>query len=347
VSFWAGLLLSRIKIDVDKDWEGRTIKNLGALDYVTLSSLTADPGLVAGRIWFRRDLTRLFFTPDGSRTVSLFPVEWATITNKPTVFPSDWNMIANKPSTFPSDWNMIANKPSTFPPSPHRSTHEAGGSDPVTNLDSLSIRGVAIFGPGPPYSYPVLVRHHLIPESYSYNLGTSGRPWGNVYALTKYGVWKHPLHNPERYIAFASVEGPKITVEDWGVARLEDGVAFVTLSEEFVALMSDRADYAVFLTPEGPCRGLYVSKKLFYGFEVRELGGGRSSVTFSWLVKAVRLGDEDAPVLHESEPVFATAEEAAGYERKRSDEMRKKREDMARRMAERIKKYREATGGAT
>jgi hypothetical protein len=243
---------------------------------------------------------------------------------------------------------MIANKPSTFPPSPHRSTHEAGGSDPIRNLDSLSIRGTGIFAPGPPYGYPVVVVNDLIPGyPNAYDLGSSGRPWDYLYASTKYGAWKHPLHNPERYIAFACVEGPKITVEDWGVARLEDGAAFVTLSEEFVALMSDRADYAVFLTPEGPCKGLYVSKKLFYGFEVRELDGGRSNVTFSWLVKAVRLGDEDAPVLHEPSPVFATAEGVAEYQRKRSDERRKKREDVARRMAEKIKKYREATGGAT
>jgi len=30
MSFWAGLLLSRLKIDVDKDWAGYKIKNLGA-----------------------------------------------------------------------------------------------------------------------------------------------------------------------------------------------------------------------------------------------------------------------------------------------------------------------------
>jgi hypothetical protein len=102
-------------------------------------------------------------------------------------------------------------------------------------------------------------------------LGGSTRRWAYLYALNKSSAFKHPLNNPQSYIVFKCVESPKVTVEDWGIAQLKDGVAFVGLSEEFVALMSDNAEYAVFLTPEGECNGLYVSKKEFYGFEVREL----------------------------------------------------------------------------
>jgi hypothetical protein len=92
-------------------------------------------------------------------------------------------------------------------------------------------------------------------------LGGSTRRWAYLYALNKSSAFKHPLNNPQSYIVFKCVESPKVTVEDWGIAQLKDGVAFVGLSEEFVALMSDNAEYAVFLTPEGECNGLYVSKK--------------------------------------------------------------------------------------
>jgi hypothetical protein len=44
----------------------------------------------------------------------------------------------------------------------------------------------------------------------------------------------------------------------------------------------------VFLTPEGDCRGLYVSDKRPHQFEVRELQGGTSSLTFSYRVVAKR-----------------------------------------------------------
>jgi hypothetical protein len=133
-------------------------------------------------------------------------------------------------------------------------------------------------------------------------LGSTERRWASLYAVNKSAAFKHPLHNPERYIVFKCVESPKVTVEDWGIAKLKDGKAFVGFSEEFVALMSDKAEYAVFLTPEGECNGLYVSKKEFYGFEVRELNNGKSNIRFSWHVKAIRIGDEETPVLEEPAP---------------------------------------------
>ena len=175
------------------------------------------------------------------------------------------------------------------------------------------------------------------------SIGTSTRRWAYLYAVNKSAAFRHPAHNPERYIVFKCVEGPKVTVEDWGIAELKDGVAFVTLSEEFVALMSDKAEYAVFLTPEGPCNGLYVSKKLPHGFEVRELNNGRSNIRFSWLVKAIRIGDEETPVLEEPPPTFKTKEEELEWERKRAEEDRMKEEERLRRMKDKIEKYRRET----
>jgi chromosome segregation ATPase len=117
-------------------------------------------------------------------------------------------------------------------------------------------------------------------------------------------------------------------------------------SEEFIALMSDKAEYAVFLTPEGECNGLYVSKKEFYGFEVRELNNGKSNIHFSWHVKAIRIGDEETPVLEEPTPQFTDQEKDKQLEwtKNRQEADKKKEEDRLNRMKQKIAKYREATG---
>jgi len=49
-----------------------TTAKLATLDYATFSSLTADPALAAGRLFFRRDLGLLSYSPDGS-TVRRIP----------------------------------------------------------------------------------------------------------------------------------------------------------------------------------------------------------------------------------------------------------------------------------
>jgi hypothetical protein len=56
----------------------------------------------------------------------------------------------------------------------------------------------------------------------------------------------------------------------------------------------------VFLTPEGDCRGLYVSERDERGFIVRELQGGHSDLGFSYRIVAKRK-DVKAPRLAEVE----------------------------------------------
>jgi len=172
-------------------------------------------------------------------------------------------------------------------------------------------------------------------------LGSSSYRWAYFYAVNKSAAFKHPLHNPERMIVFKCVESPKVTVEDWGIAELKNGKAFVGFSEEFVALMSDKTEYAVFLTPEGECNGLYVSKKEFYGFEVKELNNGKSNIRFSWHVKAIRIGDEETPVLEEPAPT--EPEKREEWTAKRLEADKKKEEDRLNRMKQKIAKYREVT----
>jgi len=44
-------------------------------DYIDFSPLTADPTLSAGRVWFRSDLGRLIYSPDGTSTIQLHPLK--------------------------------------------------------------------------------------------------------------------------------------------------------------------------------------------------------------------------------------------------------------------------------
>ena len=76
--------------------------------------------------------------------------------------------------------------------------------------------------------------------------------------------------------------------EDVGSGRLVSGVAKVTLDPAFARTLSTATTYHVFFTPKADCKGLYVARETSTGFEVHELGGGRSSVEFDYWVVARR-----------------------------------------------------------
>jgi hypothetical protein len=79
------------------------------------------------------------------------------------------------------------------------------------------------------------------------------------------------------------MESPEHWFEDFGMAKLKDGRAAVKLDGDFAKAIKPTG-YHVFVTPEADCRGLYVRDKTAASFEVRELGGGKSSVAFSYRI---------------------------------------------------------------
>ncbi|MGA9243995.1 MAG: hypothetical protein WBW03_18670 [Silvibacterium sp.] len=95
-----------------------------------------------------------------------------------------------------------------------------------------------------------------------------------------------------RRVALYAMESPQHWFEDFGAGQLENGTAAVALDPTFAETVNGVSDYHVFLTPEGDCRGLYVSRKTASGFEVRELGGGQSTVAFDYRIVALRRGFE-------------------------------------------------------
>src|SRR5262245_25716385 len=79
------------------------------------------------------------------------------------------------------------------------------------------------------------------------------------------------------------MESPEHWFEDFGAAKLKNGRAVVALDADFAKVIK-RGDYRVFITPEGDCSRLYIRNRSAAKFEVRELGGGKSNVAFSYRI---------------------------------------------------------------
>jgi hypothetical protein len=76
------------------------------------------------------------------------------------------------------------------------------------------------------------------------------------------------------------------TIEDVGFGTMTAGYAAVRLDPAFASTIDARANYAVFISPEGENDGLYVTAKTAASFVVREVHGGKSSLTFSYRIVA-------------------------------------------------------------
>lgn len=90
----------------------------------------------------------------------------------------------------------------------------------------------------------------------------------------------------------ACIESPEVWFEDFGSGELVNGTALVEIEPLFLQTVNTQCEYHVFLTPEGDCRGLYVSAKTETSFAVRELQSGSSSTPFSYRIVAKRRGYE-------------------------------------------------------
>jgi hypothetical protein len=110
-----------------------------------------------------------------------------------------------------------------------------------------------------------------------------------------------PVDGGARKVALYAVEGPEHWFEDAGSAHLSNGEAVVNLEGVFGQTVNTDIDYHVFLTPNGDCKGLYVSQKTATSFVVRELGGGTSSIAFDYRIMAKRKGYENIRLADKTE----------------------------------------------
>ena len=95
-----------------------------------------------------------------------------------------------------------------------------------------------------------------------------------------------------RKVALNTISSPEHWFEDAGSGQLSNGEAVVNIEAVFGETVNTGVEYHVFLTPNGDCKGLYVSQKSPTSFVVRELGGGHSSIAFDYRIMAKRSGYE-------------------------------------------------------
>ena len=124
-----------------------------------------------------------------------------------------------------------------------------------------------------------------------------------------------PIDNGKKVLLYA-MESPEIWFEDFGTGQLVNGQAVVRIERVFAQTANIESGYLVFLTPNGECQGLYISRKDRDSFEVRELGGGTSSITFDYRIVAKRRGYEDVRFEEFTEPEKSPAEVKLPIERK-------------------------------
>jgi hypothetical protein len=115
---------------------------------------------------------------------------------------------------------------------------------------------------------------------------------GNLFCTGTLGAAVKGQGNKE--VGLYSMQSSESWIEDFGSGALTGGVATIQLEPHFARTVSGRADYHVFLTPNGDCDGLYIVNKTATSFEVRELRSGTSSVQFDYRIVAHRKGFEAA-----------------------------------------------------
>jgi hypothetical protein len=161
-----------------------------------------------------------------------------------------------------------------------------GTSSGFVGLVGISDNSIGLYG------YTVAPN---VPAFYAENLGPSGRIAGRFYGdvqvignFTVSGGAKNAavtMPDGSEAVLYCQ-ESPEPYFEDFGRARLVNGVANVQLEPEFASIVK-RDDYMVFLTPGGDA-SLYVGPQNANGFEVRETNGGKSNIPFTYRIVAKR-----------------------------------------------------------
>jgi hypothetical protein len=154
----------------------------------------------------------------------------------------------------------------------------------------------AIIGNNSPSSYFALYAESINPNAgpfQAYNNSNNSSCTINQAAFlscTGGGGVVHSVsnHNVETY----NMQSAENWIEDFGSGELVSGSAHISLEPTFAATVNTSDQYHIFLTPNGDCKGLYVANKTPDSFEVRELGGGRATVSFDYKVVAKRKGYE-------------------------------------------------------
>ena len=95
------------------------------------------------------------------------------------------------------------------------------------------------------------------------------------------------------------------TIDDMGEATLRNGVAHVALAGDYANAIDTHKPYLVMLTPEGDA-SLFIANRTAAGFDVREVGGGHSTVSFAYRIVGKPYGVRDERLPFKTMPDPAT-----------------------------------------
>lgn len=99
-----------------------------------------------------------------------------------------------------------------------------------------------------------------------------------------------------KLVALSAPEAPENLFQDYGQSKLVNGRVHVDIDPVLAKniAVNDKHPLRVFIQLEGDCKGVFVTNKTQYGFDVVELDGGRSNTPFSYSLTANR-ADETNP----------------------------------------------------
>lgn len=124
-----------------------------------------------------------------------------------------------------------------------------------------------------------------------------GRTANTDYAILSSGTKSTMVPDEQgRNRVLYCTEAPEVLFQDFGSGQLRNGRAHIALDPLLArnVAISDQHPLRVFIQLEGDCRGVYVANKSAAGFDVVELGEGRSNVAFTWQLVANRADATDA-----------------------------------------------------
>jgi len=83
-----------------------------------------------------------------------------------------------------------------------------------------------------------------------------------------------------------AIETPEFYFQDYGEGKLVNGKAHIDIDPILAknVAINDKHPLRVFVQLEGDCKGVYVTNKTATGFDVVELNGGTSNVSFQWSI---------------------------------------------------------------
>lgn len=121
--------------------------------------------------------------------------------------------------------------------------------------------------------------------------GRAGFPTNMDFGILSSGVKSTVVEDEQgRGRIMFCPEAPEVLFQDYGEGQLENGFAHITLDPLLVRniRVDETHHLKVFIQLEGDCKGVFVSNKTTSGFDVKELQGGVSDVSFTWQIIAAR-----------------------------------------------------------